>query len=279
MSGHQFVAAAFRNLISSFDRKVERELPDLVLHNDENPIQEYHNYVLIPGMYPTLFPFGVGGFEDPSHFVSLAFAAQASVYFDIPDHIFRYHHSYIFVVLNIIQWHKAHLHTSFAMCKTGFDDFSKELVGLSPSVIQSAAHHLENKRNMSNLNHEQKKALHLLKHVNTISAKIPGSQAFKTFTCSEMRGFMGLFGLPTLYFTANLNPLHSPIFQVMSGDITVDLTEHFQISVRTHERTLRLARDPMAAADFFEFSIRSIFQHLFGWDFSLCRSKDQGGIV
>ena len=66
MSGHQFVAAAFRNLIPSFDRKVERELPDLVLHHDEDPIHEYHNYALVPGMYPTFFPFGIGGFKDPS---------------------------------------------------------------------------------------------------------------------------------------------------------------------------------------------------------------------
>ncbi|KAG2134070.1 hypothetical protein DEU56DRAFT_712902, partial [Suillus clintonianus] len=253
--------------------------PDLVLHHDEDPIPEYHNYALVPGMYPTLFPFGIGGFEDPSRPVALSFAAQASVYFDIPDRIFRFHHSYIFVVLNIVQRRKAHLHTSFSMRKTGFEDFSKELVGLSPSVIQSAAHHLENERNMSDMNDQQKKALHLLQHVNTISAKIPGSQAFKTFIRSEIRGFMGSFGLPTLYFTANPNPLHNPIFQVMCGDVTVDLTERYPVLVPTHERALRLARDPVAAADFFEFSIRSIFQHLFGWDFELHRSTDRGGIL
>jgi hypothetical protein len=56
ISGRQFVAAAFKNLIPAFDRQPDREIPDLVLHHNKEPITEYHNYALIPGMYPTLFP-------------------------------------------------------------------------------------------------------------------------------------------------------------------------------------------------------------------------------
>jgi len=42
---------------------------------------------------------------------------------------------------------------------------------------------------------------------------------------------------------------------------------------------LRLAQDPVAAADFFEFCIKMLFEHLFGWDFEDHCPKIEGGIL
>ena len=243
ISGREFVSAALRNLVPKFDKHHEHELPDLVLHHGADAVPEYKNPALILGMYPTLFPFGIGGFEDTTHNNALSFESQASYYFDIPDKAFRYHHLYIFVVLNIIQRRKAHLHTSFTVRKQGFESIAQELVGLSSAVLQSTASHLERERPMNELNDEQRKALKLLTSVNTISAKIPGSQAFKIFVRSEIRAYMAYFGLPTLYFTANPNPLHSPIFQLMCGDKSVDLSKRFPVLVPSHERDARLGKE------------------------------------
>ena len=45
------------------------------------------------------------------------------------------------------------------------------------------------------------------------------------------------------------------------------------------ERALRLAKDPVAAADFFEFAIQRMFEHLFGWNFDQGQSSNKGGIL
>jgi hypothetical protein len=65
----------------------------------------------------------------------------------------------------------------------------------------------------------------------------------------------------------------------MYGDTTVNLDERFPLLISSTERALRLAKDPVAAADFFEFSINTLFEHLFGWNFSIGRSRDHGGIL
>ncbi|KAF8219521.1 hypothetical protein L208DRAFT_1082828, partial [Tricholoma matsutake] len=101
----------------------------------------------------------------------------------------------------------------------------------------------------------QRNVMILLKQVNTIAAKIPGSQASKIYCRNIIRSYTGFFGIPSLYFTANPNAAHSPIFQVMCGDTTVDLNEKFPALVSSTECALHLAKDPVAAADFFEFSI------------------------
>jgi len=88
-----------------------------------------------------------------------------------------------------------------------------------------------------------------------------------------------LFGLPHIYITLNPSAAHSPIFQVIFGDESVDLSLCYPTLVNSIERALRLAKDPVAACDFFDFSIKDIFEHLFGWDFIKKDCKPNGGIL
>jgi len=112
LSGCSFIASALRNLIPSYDANTSA---DLILHQSSQAVTEYNNPHLLPGMYPTLFPLGIGGTEDRTHPVALSFQKQVAYYLDLPGHAFRYHHSFIFVTLNIIQRRAAHLRTSFAV--------------------------------------------------------------------------------------------------------------------------------------------------------------------
>jgi len=219
------------------------------------------------GMFPTLWPFGIGGFEDPSRIKTIAFKAQANYYFDIPDRSFRSHRPFSFIVLNILQWRAAHLHTHFTVRKPNFESVATELLKITPDILLSTARHLEHEGRGCDLDDEQRKTFDLLQQVNTIAARIPGSQASKIFVRNEIRSYFGDFGIPHLYFTANPSAAHSPIFQVMCGDQIVDLTKQFPHLVPSQERAIRLANDPVAATDFFYFSIRCIFDFLFGWDY------------
>jgi hypothetical protein len=108
LSGRTFVSRALRNLVSDMGNST---LPDLILHRGSTAIKEYKNPELMPGMFPMLWPFGIGGFENPVRSVSLSFPVQANYYFDLPDRSFRTHNSFLFVALNIIQQRAAHLHT------------------------------------------------------------------------------------------------------------------------------------------------------------------------
>jgi hypothetical protein len=63
----------------------------------------------------------------------------------------------------------------------------------------------------------------------------------------------------------------------MFGNKMVDLSEKFPRMPCGRERMLRLTQDPVAAADFFKFSFKSLFRHLLGWDFKARRSTAGGG--
>ncbi|KAJ3916686.1 hypothetical protein F5877DRAFT_91625 [Lentinula edodes] len=212
---------------------------------ERDPINEYNNPDLFPGMFPTLFPLGIGGFEDhhQSHVEHLL---------DQSSREFRYHHFFSFR-------RKAHLHTSLSISSKNFDM-------VAPAFSTVTANKLKNEKDKSDFTDDEQHAFQLLNQVNVISAKIPGSQASRTTTRNQIRSYYAYF-------------VHSPIFQVMYGQTDIDLAERFPHVVHPRsERACRVARDPVAAADFFDFMYHTIFQQLLGWDFKLGKSTENGGI-
>jgi hypothetical protein len=178
----------------------------------------------------------------------------------------------------MIQRRKAHLHTHFTVHTSLFKAVAHRLASLSADTISDVAEIIENERSTRSLTDEQKNALDLLRYVNTISEKIPGSYASKISTRADIRNFFSYFGLAHLFVTFTPSPLHSPVFQVMYGDKTIDLSSRFPKIPPSSERARRLAHDPVAAADFFEFSVKTLFESLLGWDFSKRQSSETGGI-
>jgi len=65
----------------------------------------------------------------------------------------------------------------------------------------------------------------------------------------------------------------------MFGDKNINFSEQYPTLFNAIERALHLAQDPVAARNFFEFTIHAIFDHLFGWYFNRRDCKPNGGIL
>ena len=101
---------------------------------------------------------------------------------------------------------------------------AKKITSIAASTIQQVGNHLENEGKYKDLSVDDCVVFDLLKQVNTIAACIPGSQASKIYVRNEIRNYFAYFGLPHIYFTFNPSAAHSPLFQLMYGDTTVDLS-------------------------------------------------------
>jgi hypothetical protein len=274
IEGRTFTASALRNLVCR-----PSDCPDLIIHHGQGPVPEYKNPALFPGMYPTLFPLGIGSFEDPERKIPVSFAAHVIYLLSIADFQFRYHHSFIFVVHNILQRRQAHLHTALTVSSERAQHVINVLRSVSADTIISVAAHLEHEKQVSELNSEQLKVFDLLREVNTIAAKLPGSEASKLLYRNEIRSYTALFGIPLFFFTFNPNSLDNPMFQVYCGDSSVNLDDRFPVLVSKTDRALRLAKDPVAAVFFFEKCIETLLEHLLGWDIKAGQTKINGGLL
>ncbi|KAK0219145.1 hypothetical protein IW262DRAFT_1229888, partial [Armillaria fumosa] len=252
---------------------------DLTIFRGSAAIGEYNNPDLLKGMFLTLFPFGRGGFEEPHRKVSMSFETQANYCLDLDNRCFRYHDAFIFVVMNMIQHQQVHLHTHFTVNNEDFAKVAEDIAGVKPSMLKNVAKHLEEEGRVADLTAEEKKVFSLLSKVKTIASKVTGLEASKILYRNEILAYCGHFGIPHIFFTANPVPQHSPLFQLMCGDVSIDLDERFPKVVDTVKRAMQLAKDPVAALDFFNFSCKAMIQYLFGWDFKKKCSTKEGGII
>ena len=254
------------------------ELADLYISNGKDAIREYNNTNLLPGMFPTLYPYGIGGFEDSSRNRAISFEDQASYCLDLGDRSLRKHRTWLFVVLNMIQRRQAHLHSYLTVQRTSIGRLKQILDNVTADKLQELADIVKNEKTVK-LTEEQRRLMKSMQLVNTVASKLPGSHAAKLQARNECIAYCGAFGIPLFYLTINPNPLNSPVFSLMAGDEEVNLDERYPQLKPKRERTKMLVEDPVAAADFYEFSIRYIFDDLFGWDFEKGESWIEGGIL
>ncbi|THU89846.1 hypothetical protein K435DRAFT_677039, partial [Dendrothele bispora CBS 962.96] len=271
-SGRSLKASALRNLVSQHG-------PDLILQTGNQPISEYFNTSLFPGMYPTLFPYGICGFEDDRRDPKLSLELQAEYLLDFDGGIFRMHWSFLFVIFNLIQRRKVHFQTHLAVGRRNFYKVARQISNIPSSTLLQLSKKIETEKSINNLTPSEKNAMSLLSQVKTITSHIPGSSGAKLRMRNEIKSYFGYFGMPHLYFTFNPSAVHSPLMQVIFGDESIDLDLRFPSVPEPHTRAIRVAADPVASADFFEFSWRALFSTLFGWDFDKNRSKPGGGVV
>ncbi|KAJ7779028.1 hypothetical protein B0H16DRAFT_1659262 [Mycena metata] len=75
---HELKSAALRHLKKPGSNYIE-------IPHDPNPANEFNNPLLFPMMYPTLFPYGLGGLEDKNRRTPLGFKRHIKHFFNLAD--------------------------------------------------------------------------------------------------------------------------------------------------------------------------------------------------
>lgn len=76
--GCSLMSSALRNIIVASNTE-----PNVHIRYGHDAIAEYNNPSLFPGMFPTLFPLGIGGFEDPHRHTSVLLESHAKHLLDL----------------------------------------------------------------------------------------------------------------------------------------------------------------------------------------------------
>lgn len=70
---------------------------------DFNPVNEFDNPFMLPMCFPTLFPYGIGGSDDPDRPNPISLKCYTKHLFSCTDSCFQLHYSFLFIVFNILQ--------------------------------------------------------------------------------------------------------------------------------------------------------------------------------
>jgi hypothetical protein len=172
------------------------------LRHDPEPVNEFNNPDLFPLIYPTLFPYGIGGTEDKRRRTRLGFQGHLKHFFNLADRRFQEHYSFLFTAFNMLQRRTLLQHTSYKVKRENFDSVAAQF-GVSASAIHTVSERISKGDFQTSNSEEESRVLALMKQVNLISSHVQGSPQSKLIMRNEIRGLMIEKGLPSFYITIN----------------------------------------------------------------------------
>lgn len=141
------------------------------------PMNEFFNVNLFPMLYPTLFLYGCGGFKDSECCKPISLKEHMKHLFSLRDKRFQTHYSFLFTVFNILQWRVLLLHSSLKVKKSSFLRFAQDFSSVSSEVVGEILTQVESGEHVAARTDEERRVVQLMKEVNLITAKVPGSSA------------------------------------------------------------------------------------------------------
>lgn len=259
-------------------------------------VNEIDNPDLLPSIYPALYPYGVGGAPSRTPLPAMNRNAQddsedaddlaqrnalrrygscsLSAYFKCL--LLRYKSSFAvsesfpFLALNMLQRKEVNIQSFLQLRSNNFEDFASEVNSLTLSDLNAIKEDL-----LSNPNCKiTDKHLHALSQkLEIVGGRITGSPYESKKHRKNVKALCCAHGPPDLFVTVNPADIHHPLACHYAG-IDFDLDEFVPDSLPSSaERARLMAKNPIAAARFFNVIIETMIQELI-----LGKDKDIGGI-
>ncbi|CAF4544629.1 unnamed protein product, partial [Didymodactylos carnosus] len=102
----------------------------------DRPSNEYSNPDLLIGLFPTLFPYGVGGLEDTSRKTKVSFKKHVEYLLSYHDRRFEEHYSFMYVVFNMIQRRDACQQARLIVSRPYFKDYASQIQSLTTKDLR-----------------------------------------------------------------------------------------------------------------------------------------------
>ena len=226
--------------------------------HDPSPKHDYHNTKLFPSLYPTLYPYRVGGFEDDNRHPRISMKAHARHLMNLADGRFREHPSFLFSVFNILQRREVIRRTSMRVSLASFESKAEIYARLEPDVIQRVAEKLGRGQYKFD-DPNERDVVKLMRDVHMVNSDVMGSAAARLKMRNEIRAMIASLGAPSFFITINPADVYNPLVKLLAGseiDINHLLLEHVP---NYHEQATLVAKDPVLAARFFDIYMKAFF--------------------
>lgn len=217
--------------------------------------------------FPTLNPYGLGGFGDKNREISISWERQLSHLLLQSHRLYARHEVFMFVVFNILQRRKICLGARLYTRKSTL----LEVRGLLQKVDYEEAHRRLSVDIVSGSKHFFTDPLlnQLMQATSIANGMVRGSREYVMCKRSQIRGLYISNGAPSFFITANPDDSRHPLMLSMwceALDLRIDapMRDNF---IKYHQTRMKiLAEDPVLQAQFFDTIFRAVTDVVFGFD-------------
>lgn len=210
------------------------------------------------GSFPTLFPYGLGGFEIERQ-VNVSYEAHARWALQYEDRRFRKDPHFPFQVFGVCQKRQVCRASILQMKRGAYLRHQNLLSTITAEDLLKASQ--EETRGVPFTNPAVRT---LRSQLTAVKTKVQGSDESRLSVRGKIWGTNLLHNPPSLWVTINPADTQDPIAQVLAG-ADIDLNDFCNTAGPDGtDRAINIAADPYASAKFFHFMIETILEVLFG---------------
>ena len=222
--------------------------------NDGGPSSPNH----LLGCFPTLFPYGCGGFETERP-KDIPYETHARWAMQYADKRFRKDPQFPFQVFGVCQKRQVCRSAVLQIKKSAFAQHRNLIATLTPKDLIKASQEETRKVRFSN------PAVRALRQqVSAVQTRVQGTDESRLSLRSKIWSTNLIFNAPSVWITVNPSDMQDPIAQAFCG-ANIDLDEFSKTAGPTStQRAENIAGDPFASARFFHFVIKAMIEVLFG---------------
>lgn len=237
---------------SAFVNEYPRYDPILGERCDGGPSNPNH----LLGTFPTLFPYGRGGFET-KRTTDVPYEKHSRWAMKYHDKRFRKDLHFPFQIFGVIQKREVCRKTDLQIKKKDYARTSDILATLKPQDLIKASSE-ESRR----VRHTNPAVRALRENVRAVRKRVRGTDESRHVVRSKIWGMSLVFGPPSLWLTINPSDTHDPIAQIFAGE-EIDLDNFCSTAgPSASQRATNIAQDPYASAKYFHFMISTILETL-----------------
>ena len=256
---HKVKKASSEPLNDTLDKSVDDiENEDVyIIPRSHMPVKDCYNSELFLGLFPTLFPYGSGAPYDSTRPTAVSLNQHIRYLLAYDDQRFEKHHSFMFVMFNMMQRRQACWNASLMASRPYFRDTATDLQTLTSTEIEAALISVT-KHTFSSITNPRINTL--MKQIRTVGGNVMGSAYSRTALRAQIHALIFNQGLPSVFMTVNPADVHSRIALYFAGtDLDLDKILPETIPC-TYERAQIIAAHPVATARFFNVLISSILK-------------------
>ncbi len=240
-------------------RYFERGGKAMAYGHEEEPESIYHNPRLYPGMFPWLYPYGLGGFDNTRMRVKLDHIAHVRANLMYVDRRFQEDRCFPFIVYNQRQIKNCG-HGGYLLTQKGyFHDVAQKIVDIDREALDSIIDRAGAGEFVSPRTAGEKSCFDLINIVDRVASHVEGSATQKKFQRNEIRSLIYAQGVPFFFITFAPADFKNPLCLYLCGD-KVDLRQSNPLLRSSDDRLRSIARNPVGAARFFHFMVTTFLR-------------------
>ncbi|KAJ3557162.1 hypothetical protein NM688_g1617 [Phlebia brevispora] len=220
------------------------------------PESIYHNPQLYPGLFPWLFPYGLGGFENERQIRHLPKKTHIKYLLTYYDRRFQTDEYFVFLLFNQQQIRDASYAGYSLVHKSNFRNVVDKILNIDVDALACLIERSKVANFIRPESEGEKRCLELLHLMDVVAGKVPISNTQKRYQRNEIRGLIYAKGLPFWFITFAPAEHDNSVALLINGLLMKDQYSKMYIPIK-NDRLRSIARNPVACAKFFHFFVKT----------------------